>query len=52
MSKENEKLLNENKIYRNQIEQCTQQITNLYDIIKQKNKIINIFKLKEGIIDN
>ena len=52
MSKENEKLINENKIYRNQIEQYTQQITNLYNTIKQKNKLINIFKIKEGIIDN
>ena len=52
MTKENEKLMNENKIYRTQIEQYTQQITNLYNTIKQKNKIINIFKIKEGIIDN
>ena len=52
ITKENEKLLNENRIYRTQIEQYTQQITNLYNTIKQKNKIINIFKIKEGIIDN
>ena len=52
MTKENEKLMNENRIYRTQIEQYTQQISNLYNTIKQKNKIINIFKLKEGIIDN
>ena len=52
MTKENEKLINENKIYRTQIEKYTQQITNLFNTIKQKNKIINIFKIKEGIIDN
>ena len=52
MTKENEKLMNENRIYRSQVEQYTQQITNLYNTIKQKNKIINIFKIKEGIIDN
>ena len=38
MNKENEKLMNENRIYRTQIEQYTQQISNLYNIIKQKNK--------------
>ena len=52
MTKENEKLMNENRVYRSQVEQYTLQITNLYNTIKQKNKIINIFKIKEGIIDN
>ena len=44
--------MNENKLFRTQIEQYIQQITSLYTILKQNNKIINIFKQKAGAIDN
>ena len=52
MTKENEKLMIENKEYRIQIEQYTQKITNLYSTIKEKNKIINALKGNEGIIED
>ena len=52
IQKKNEKLISENKIYRTQIEQYIQQIGNLYTILKQKNKIISIFKQKGGVIDS
>ena len=44
MTKENEKLLNENIIYRTQIEQYSNKISELYDIIKQKEKHIQSYK--------
>ena len=44
MTKENEKLLNENIIYRTQIEQYSNKISELYDIIKQKEKYIQANK--------
>ena len=37
ITKKNQKLNNENKIYKTQIHQYAQQITNLYNILKQKN---------------
>ena len=40
ITKENEKLLLENKEYRTKIEEYTQKITNLYSTIKQKNQWI------------
>ena len=43
MTKENEKLLKENKEYKKQIE-------NLNSTIKEKNDIINVLKNKEGIL--
>ena len=52
ITKENEKLLNENKEYRIKIEEYTQNITDLYSTIKEKNNIINILKSKEGIIED
>jgi hypothetical protein len=51
IQKKNEKLVSENKVFRTQIEQYIQQITSLYTILKQKNKIINIFKQKGVTID-
>ena len=50
MTKENEKLLNENIIYRTQIEQYSNKISELYDIIKQKEKYIqaNKYNKKEN----
>ena len=47
ITKENEKLLNENKEYRVKIEEYTQKITDLFSTIKEKNNIINILKTKE-----
>ena len=52
ITKKNQKLTNENKIYKTQIHQYAQQITNLYNILKQKNKIISIYRQKEGFTDN
>ena len=52
VQKKNEKLMNENKLFRIQIDQYIQQITSLYTILKQSNKIINIFKQRGGIRDN
>jgi len=52
VQKKNEKLMNENKLFRIQIDQYIQQITSLYTILKQSNKIINMFKQKGGIRDN
>ena len=52
ITKENEKLLLENKEYRTKIEEYTQKITNLYSTIKQKNQIINALKKNEGIIED
>ena len=52
ITKENEKLLNENKEYRVKLEEYTQKITDLYSTIKEKNSIINILKTKEGIIED
>jgi hypothetical protein len=52
MTKKNQKLTNENKIYKSQIHQYAQQISNLYNILKQKNKIITIYRQKEGFTDN
>ena len=52
MTKKNNKLMSENKIYKSQIQQYAQQITNLYNILKQKNKIISIYRQKEGFTDN
>ena len=47
-NKKNQKLMNENKIFKAQIQQYAQQMSNLYNILKQKNKIINSYKQKEG----
>ena len=47
ITKKNNKLLNENKVYKTQLEQYSQQIKNLYDILKQKNQIIGIYRQKE-----
>ena len=52
ITKKNNKLMSENKIYKTQIQQYAQQITNLYNILKQKNKIISIYRQKEGFTDN
>ena len=52
ITKKNNKLLSENKIYKTQIQQYAQQISNLYNILKQKNKIITIYRQKEGFTDN
>ena len=52
ITKKNQKLMSENKIYKTQIKQYANQILNLYNILKQKNKIINVYKQQEGIIDN
>ena len=52
VQKKNEKLMNENKLFRIQIDQYIQQITSLYTILKQSNKIINLFKQRGGIKDN
>ena len=52
ITKKNNKLMSENKIYKTQIQQYAQQITNLYNILKQKNKIITIYRQKEGFTDN
>ena len=46
--KENEKLSGENNLYKNQIEQYTQQINELNNIIKHKDSIINNLK-KENL---
>jgi hypothetical protein len=52
ITKKNNKLMSENKIYKTQIQQYAQQISNLYNILKQKNKIISIYRQKEGFTDN
>ena len=52
ITKKNNKLMAENKIYKTQIQQYAQQISNLYNILKQKNKIISIYRQKEGFTDN
>ena len=52
ITKKNNKLLSENKIYKTQMQQYAQQISNLYNILKQKNKIISIYRQKEGFTDN
>ena len=52
ISKKNKKLMNENKIYKTQVKQYAHQIMNLYNIIKQKNKIISVYKQQDGITDN
>ena len=52
VTKKNNKLLAENKIYKTQIQQYAQQISNLYNILKQKNKIISIYRQKEGFTDS
>ena len=52
VTKKNNKLMAENKIYKTQIQQYAQQISNLYNILKQKNKIISIYRQKEGFTDN
>ena len=51
-NKKNQKLMNENKIFKAQIQQYAQQISNLYNILKQKNKIINMYRKKEGNANN
>ena len=52
ITKKNQKLVHENKIYKSQINQYAQQISNLYNILKQKNKVISIYRQKEGFTDN
>ena len=52
ITKKNQKLMTENKIYKTQVKQYANQIMNLYNILKQKNKIISVYKQQEGIIDN
>ena len=52
ITKKNQKLMNENKIYKTQVKQYANQIMNLYNILKQKNKIISVYKQQEGINDN
>ena len=52
ITKKNQKLMNENKIYKTQVKQYAHQIMNLYNILKQKNKIISVYKQQDGIIDN
>ena len=52
ITKKNNQLMSENKIYKNQIQQYAQQISNLYNILKQKNKAINIYRQKEGLQEN
>ena len=52
VTKKNNKLMAENKLYKTQIHQYAQQISNLYNILKQKNKIISIYRQKEGFTDN
>ena len=52
ITKKNQKLMSENKIYKTQVKQYANQILNLYNILKQKNKIINVYKQQEGINDN
>ena len=52
MTKENEKLLNENIIYRTQIEQYSNKISELYDIIKQKEKYIKANTKKDNDNNN
>ena len=52
VNKKNNKLMAENKLYKTQILQYAQQISNLYNILKQKNKIISIYRQKEGFTDN
>ena len=47
ITKENEKLIQENKEYRSQIEQYIQKITELYNTINQKNNVINLLQQKE-----
>ena len=41
-----------NKIFKTQIHQYAQQISNLYNILKQKNKVISLYRQKEGFTDN
>ena len=52
ITKKNQKLINENKIYKTQVKQYAHQIMNLYNILKQKNKIISVYKQQDGINDN
>ena len=52
ITKKNQKLMNENKIYKTQVKQYAHQIMNLYNILKQKNKIISVYKQQDGINDN
>ena len=52
ITKKNQKLTNENKIFKTQIHQYAQQISNLYNILKQKNKVISLYRQKEGFTDN
>ena len=52
ITKKNQKLMNENKIYKTQVKQYANQIMNLYNILKQKNKIISVYKQQEGINDS
>ena len=52
ITKKNQKLMNENKIYKTQIKQYAHQIMNLYNILRQKNKIISVYKQQDGISDN
>ena len=52
ITKKNNKLASENKMYKTQLQQYAQQINNLYNILKQKNKIISIYRQKEGFTDN
>ena len=52
ITKKNDKLMSENKIYKTQIQQYAQQISNLYNILKQKNKTISTFRQKEGVQEN
>ena len=51
-NKKNQKIMNENKIFKAQIQQYAQQISNLYNILKQKNKVINMYRKKEGNANN
>ena len=52
ITKKNQKLMSENKLYKTQVKQYAHQIMNLYNILRQKNKIISVYKQQEGIIDN
>ena len=48
ITKENEKLLSENIIYRTQIEQYSNKISELYEVIKEKDKYIQSYKKKDN----
>ena len=48
ITKKNNKLISENNMYKTQLEQYSKQISHLYNIIKQKNKIIVDYRKKEG----